>query len=64
MSPRNLKRIEGMTDAAINAAGWLTGTLKKQILDARKGSRAKIKSHEEAGKLPVAQKKIGQKGKT
>jgi len=64
MSPRNLKRIEGMTDAAIKAAGWLTGTLKKQILDARKGSRAKIKSHEEAGKLPGAQKKMGQKGKT
>ena len=43
-----------MTDAAIKAAGWLSGTLKKQILNARKDSRAKIKSHLEAGKLPGA----------
>ena len=52
-----------MTDAAIKAAGWLSAKIKKQILDARKGSRAKIKSHEGAGKLPGATPKKP-KGKT
>ena len=54
MKPSNLKQIESMTDAAIKAAGWLSAKIKKQILDARKGSRAKIKSHEGAGRLPGA----------
>jgi hypothetical protein len=43
MKPSNLRQIEKMTDAAIKGAGWLSGKLKKQILEFRKKNRSQIK---------------------
>ena len=43
MKPSNLRQIEKMTDAAIKGAGWLSGKLKKQILEFRKKNKSQIK---------------------